>query len=89
MAWEASPGCAHCLRQGSDRAATAALTFAGFPRSLCAAADRLNAFPGVLRKKAVRNPFLLARLVINRMFRICLFFVHGKLYGHLADVETH
>lgn len=67
----------------------AAPIFAGFPRFLCAAAAWLNALPGVLRKKAVRNLFLIACLVINRMFQICLFFAHGKLYGHLADVETH
>lgn len=70
-------------------AAAAAPPFAGFPRFLCVSAARLNGLPDILRKKTVRNPFLPALLVSNRMFQICLFFAHGKLYGHLADVETH
>lgn len=71
------------------RAAAAAPPFAGFRRFLCVSAARLNDLPDVLSKKTVRNPFLPMLLVINRMFQICLFFAHGKLHGHLADVETH
>lgn len=70
-------------------AAAVAPLFPGFPRLLCVSAAWLNGLSDVLRKKTVRNSFLPALLVINRMFQICLFFAHGKLYGHLADVETH
>lgn len=63
--------------------------FAGFPRFLCVSAAWLNGLPDILRKKTARNPFLLVLQIINRMFQICPFFAHGKLYGHLTDVETH
>lgn len=71
------------------KAAAVAPLFAGFPRLLCVLSARLNGLPDVHRKKTERNLFLLLLLIINRMFQICLFFAHGKEYGHLADVETH